>query len=47
MRVCIVGLDEQRLSIVLELYYRKKREGRKRKTGHGPKERRGKRERER
>ena len=43
-----VGLDEQRLSMVLELYYRKaggKREGRKereKETGHGQEERRGK-----
>jgi hypothetical protein len=40
------GLDEQRQSLVLELYCRKargKREGRKeRKTGHGQEERRGK-----
>ena len=42
----MVGLDEQRQSIVLELYCRKaggKREGRKeRETGHGQEERRGK-----
>ena len=48
VRVCAAGLDEQRLSMVLELYYRKaggKREGRKREreTGHGQEERRGKR----
>ena len=46
-----VGLDEQRLSMVLELYYRKaggKREGkREREAGHGQEERRGKGERER
>jgi hypothetical protein len=44
----VSGLDEQRQSMVLELYYRKaggKREGRKREreTGHGQEERRGKR----
>ena len=40
-----VGLDEQRQSMVLELYCRKaerKREGRKRETSHGHVERRGK-----
>jgi hypothetical protein len=53
MRVCTAGRDEQRLSMVLELYYRKaggKREGRKkreRETGHGQEERREKGERER
>jgi hypothetical protein len=46
----MAGLDEQRQSIVLELYCRKagrKREGRKRETGHGHMERgvKGKRER--
>jgi hypothetical protein len=43
------GLDEQRQSMVLELYCRKaerKREGRKRKAGHGHLERGGKGERE-
>ena len=37
-----MGLDEQRLSMVLELYCRKaerKREGRKREAGHGHEER--------
>jgi hypothetical protein len=46
----MVGFDEQRQSMVLELYCRKagrKREGRKRKTGHGHLERRGKGGRER
>ena len=41
-----VLIYEQRLSMVLELYYRKaggKREGGKRESGHGQKERRGKR----
>ena len=45
----MVGLDEQRQSMVLELYCRKaerKREGRKRKAGHGHLERGGKGERE-
>jgi hypothetical protein len=47
-RVLGLGLDEQRQSMVLELYCRKaggKREGRKRKreTGHGQEERREKR----
>ena len=44
-----VGLDEQRQSMVLELYCRKaerKREGRKRETSHSHVERRGKGERE-
>jgi hypothetical protein len=39
-----VGLDEQRQSLVLELYCRKaerKREGRKRETGHSQVERGG------
>ena len=39
-----VGLDEQRQSMVLELYCRKagrKREGRKREAGHGHMERGG------
>jgi hypothetical protein len=39
------GLDEQRQSLILELYCRKaggKRKGRKRETGHGQEERRGK-----
>ena len=40
-----VGLDEQRQSMVLELYCRKagrKKKGRKRETSHGHMERRGK-----
>jgi hypothetical protein len=48
-RVCAAGLDEQRLSMVLELYYRKaggKREGRERERererGHGQEETKGK-----
>ena len=50
-RECAAGLDEQRQSMVLELYCRKaggKREGRKRKVlaGHGHEERRGERKRE-
>jgi hypothetical protein len=44
---CTAGLDEQRQSMVLELYCRKagrKRKGkRKRETSHGQEERRGKR----
>jgi hypothetical protein len=39
------GLDEQRQSMVLEFYCRKvggKRKGKKRETGHGQEERRGK-----
>ena len=47
VRVCAVGFDEQRQSMVLELYYRKageKREvEREREIGHGQEERRGKR----
>ena len=45
MRVCAAGLDEQRLSMVLELYYRKMGEREKvkeRETSHGQEERRGK-----
>ena len=45
----MADLDEQRQSMVLELYCRKagrKREGRKRETGHGHMERGGTRERE-
>jgi hypothetical protein len=44
-----MGLDEQRQSMVLELYCKKaggKREGEERETGYGQEERRGK-ERER
>ena len=47
VRVNTVGLDEQRQSMVLELYCRKaggKRKGRKRETDYGQEERRGKRE---
>jgi hypothetical protein len=45
----MVGLDDQRQSMVLELYCRKagrKREGRKRETGHDHVERGGKEKRE-
>ena len=49
-RICAVGLDEQRLSMVLVRYYRKaggRREGkREREASHGQEERRGKGERE-
>jgi hypothetical protein len=48
-RSSTAGLDEQRQSMVLELYCRKagrRREGRKRETGHGQVERGGKGERE-
>jgi hypothetical protein len=47
-RVSTAGLDEQRQSMVLELYCRKaggKRESRKREISHGQEERRGKGER--
>ena len=53
MRVCSAALDGQRLSMVLELYYRKaerKRKGgkraREREASHGQDERREKREKE-
>ena len=46
MRVCAAGLDEQRLSMVLELYYKKaggKKEGKgEREASHDQEERRGK-----
>jgi hypothetical protein len=46
VRVCAAGLDEQRLSMILELYCRKagrKVKGkRERETGHSQEERRGK-----
>jgi hypothetical protein len=47
VRVCAVGLDEQRLSMVLELYYRKsggkEKKGGKKGTDYGQEERRGER----
>jgi hypothetical protein len=36
VRVCTAGLDEQRLAMVLELYYKKA--GGKRETSHGQEE---------
>ena len=45
-RVCTVGLDEQRLSMVLELYYRKtggEREGRKDRDWPWPRGKKGER----
>ena len=43
VRVLSLGLDEQRQSMVLEIYCRKEREKVERKTGYGQEEGRGKR----